>query len=375
MRILVTGGAGFIGLTVCRRLLTAGCDVTVLDNFHPQIHNGRCDLPADIASSVRLVRGDVADRQAWVEALAGQNAVIHLAAETGTGQSMYEIERYSRVNLSGTALLLDLISNGHAPALERLVVASSRAIYGEGAYRCGEHGLVYPTSRNAARLQAGQFDPPCPICGKVCTTAPTPESAPFAPTSFYGLTKQTQEQMILLIGATVGIPAVALRYQNVFGPGQSLTNPYTGILAIFSNLARLERPIRIFEDGEESRDFVYIDDVAEATCHAVLDELRGVHSINVGSGERTTVLEVAQQIVKFFGSNSELQITGEFRLGDIRHGSADLTKLRQTLGYTPTRGFADGLKNFLEWAGGSSPESSQYDRSLEELRSRGLMGG
>ncbi len=376
MRILITGGAGFIGLALSRRLLRLGCTVTVLDNFHPQIHNGGTELPADIADSVELVQGDVADRNAWLKAaLKTQNAVVHLAAETGTGQSMYEVERYSRTNLSGTAILLDLMSNGHAPALERLVVASSRAIYGEGAYRCEEHGMVYPPARNPDRLQAGQFDPVCPACERPCSTVPTPEFAPFAPSSFYGLTKQVQEQMILLMGATLGIPAVALRYQNVFGPGQSLTNPYTGILAIFSNLARLHRPIRIFEDGFESRDFVYIDDVVGATCRAVMNDLNGTHSINVGSGVPTTVLEVAERIVEFFESSSPLEITGEFRLGDIRHGSAELVQLRQMLDYTPQWKFNDGLRLFLERAAAGTPESAQYDRSLEELRSRGLMGG
>ncbi len=375
MKILITGGAGFIGLAVTRRLLAAGHLVTVLDSFHPQIHDGRQSLPRDIADSVPLIHGNVADRAAWLRALDGQSAVIHLAAETGTGQSMYEVERYHHANLTGTALLLDLLANGHAPGIERLVVASSRAIYGEGAYTCALHGLVYPGPRLPQRMQAGQFDPACPYCDALVTTSPTPESAPFAPSSFYGLTKQVQEQMMLLIGATLGISAVALRYQNVFGPGQSLSNPYTGILAIFSNLARLHRPIRIFEDGLESRDFVYIEDVAEATCRAVLSELKGAHSINVGSGQRTSVMEVARQIVQYFGSDSELKVTGEFRVGDIRHGSADLTKLQQALNFTPQWTFADGLKNFLGWAAGSSPDAAGYDRSLEELRSRGLMGG
>ena len=375
MKILITGGAGFIGQSVTRRLLAAGHTVTILDSLHPQIHGASPTLPQDIAKHVRLIRGDVADREAWRVALADQSAVLHLAAETGTGQSMYAVERYHHANLTGTALLLDLLANGHAPKVERLVVASSRAIYGEGAYACAQHGLVYPGARLQEQMQAGQYDPTCPHCGAKIVTAPTPESALFAPSSFYGLTKQVQEQMVLLMGATLGIPAIALRYQNVFGPGQSLSNPYTGILAIFSNLARTGRPIRIFEDGLESRDFVYIDDVADATCHALLDDLKGTHSLNVGSGQRTCVMEVARQIVQFFGSSSELRVTGEFRLGDIRHGSADLTLLQKTLGFTPHRGFADGLKNFLAWAAESSPDAAGYDRSLEELRSRGLMGG
>jgi dTDP-L-rhamnose 4-epimerase len=254
-------------------------------------------------------------------------------------------------------------------------VASSRAIYGEGAYECPDHGCVYPGPRGVHNMQAGLFDPTCPICGASVNMIPTPESAPFAPASFYGLTKQVQEQMILLMGGNFGIPAIALRYQNVFGPGQSLANPYTGILAIFSNLARLDRPIRIFEDGLESRDFVYIDDVVEATCRAVESPLSGTHAVNVGSGQRTSVMQVAREIVTFYDSDSEIQVTAEFRLGDIRHGCADVTRLSELLSFSPRCSFTAGLHKFLEWASMSEPVSGGYDLSLEELRSRRLMRG
>lgn len=179
----------------------------------------------------------------------------------------------------------------------------------------------------------------------------------------------------MLIGATLGIPSVALRYQNVFGPGQSLENPYTGILAIFSNLARAHRPILVFEDGKESRDFVYIDDVAEATCRAVSNGIEGIHSINVGSGRSTTVLEVAEAINDYYRMGTEVRITGEFRVGDIRHGSADLTRMHEVLSFSPRWTFDAGLRSFLDWASGLSPEATGYERSLEELRVRGLMGG
>lgn len=375
LEILITGGAGFIGTQVARQLLNLGHQIVVLDSFLSQVHAGSHELPIDLKPHVRLIRGDVADRSTMLDAIDRVQCVIHLAAETGTGQSMYEVERYSRTNLTGTALLLDLMANGKAAAVEKLVVASSRSIYGEGAYRCPEHGLVYPNPRSSHKMQAGEFEPTCPLCNATVITIPTPETAPFAPSSFYGLTKQVQEQMILLMGGALGIPSVALRYQNVFGPGQSLSNSYTGILAIFSNLARQNRPIRIFEDGMESRDFVYIDDVVEVTCRAALEPLTGTQSINVGSGQRTSVLEVAREIVAFFNSNSEIKVTGEFRVGDIRHGCADITRLQQTLNYRPQWAFQPGLQKFLEWASEDTANSDGYDRSLNEMRSRGLMRG
>ncbi|MHB1938875.1 MAG: NAD-dependent epimerase/dehydratase family protein [Acidobacteriaceae bacterium] len=373
MRVLITGGAGFIGQHLARFLLAQNVSVTILDNFLPQVHGDAAQLSADLAAQVRLVRGDVADPIAMQDALQGVERIVHLAAETGTGQSMYEVGRYARTNLEGTAQIYDVLAKTPNRKLDRIVVASSRAIYGEGAYQCEQDGLVYPQPRSSAEKQAGSFDPGCPVCKRACTTAATPESAPAQPSSFYGLTKLTQEQMVLLFGQVLGIPSVALRYQNVFGPGQSLQNPYTGILAIFSNLARVGQPIRVFEDGMESRDFVYIDDVVAATATSLLAPMEGCHSINVGSGERTTVLAVAEQINAYFGSRSTVQVTGAFREGDIRHGFADLTSARELLGYQPAWGFADGLKRFLAWAEQSSPSTEGYERSLVEMRDRGLL--
>jgi dTDP-L-rhamnose 4-epimerase len=330
-------------------------------------------LPKDLAANVHLVVGDVADPAAMQDALQDVERVVHLAAETGTGQSMYEVGRYARTNLEGTAQLFDVLAKSGNRKVERVVVASSRAIYGEGAYQCIQDGLVYPSPRSSADKQAGNFDPLCPACGGICSTVATPETAPTQPSSFYGLTKLTQEQMVLLFGQVLGIPSVALRYQNVFGPGQSLQNPYTGILAIFSNLARVGKPIRVFEDGMESRDFVYIDDVVTATAAALLSPIDGCHSVNVGSGERTTVLEVAEQINAYFGNRSTVQVTGAFREGDIRHGFADLTKARQSLNYQPIWSFKEGLKRFRAWAEQSSPSTEGYEHSLAEMRERGLL--
>ena len=373
MKILITGGAGFIGQHLARFLLERNVSLTIIDNFLPQVHGEAGQIPLDLAARVHLVRGDVADPSAMQEALRGIDRIVHLAAETGTGQSMYEVGRYARTNLEGTAQIFDVLAKTPNRKLDRIVVASSRAIYGEGAYECEQDGMVYPQPRSSAEKQAGNFDPSCPVCKRACRAAATPESAPAHPSSFYGLTKLTQEQMVLLFGHVLDIPSVALRYQNVFGPGQSLQNPYTGILAIFSNLARVGQPIRVFEDGMESRDFVYIDDVVAATATALLAPIEGCHSINVGSGERTTVLEVAEQINAYFGSRSTVEVTGAFREGDVRHGFADLTRAGQLLEYRPAWSFREGLKRFLVWAERSEPSTGGYERSLVEMRDRGLL--
>jgi dTDP-L-rhamnose 4-epimerase len=376
---LITGGAGFIGTRLARELLRQGCSVTILDNFSPQIHERihgeNPELPADLRNEVRLIRGDVRDAAAWESALPGHTAVVHLAAETGTGQSMYEVTQYEQVNLAGTAHLYDLLARRGGLAVERIVVASSRAIYGEGAYRCAEHGTVFPKSQSAEKKRAKQFDPICPICGDTSVSIPTTESAPFQPSSFYGLTKQVQEQMTLMFGEVLNIPSIALRYQNVYGPGQSLKNPYTGILAIFSNLARVGADINVFEDGAESRDFVYIDDVIRATAACVTGTIDGQHAVNIGSDERTTVLDVANMVNAFYGGKSKVQVSGVFRDGDIRHGLADLTRAHNLLAYAPQMRFADGLKNFLAWASESKPSLGAYERSLTEMRERGLLHG
>ena len=372
---LITGGAGFIGQRLARSLLKQGSTVRLLDNFSPQIHATET-LPVDLEGHVDLIKADVRDRDAMWHALTGVDSVVHLAAETGTGQSMYEIDRYFSVNVQGTATMLDLLQNEDcAKSLRSIVVASSRAVYGEGAYRCETHGMVFPDQRGRALMSRGKFEPVCPDCGSPVSLLPTPESAPFRPMSMYGLTKQVQEQAVLLFARTRGINGFGLRYQNVYGPGQSLKNPYTGILAVFSNLARQNQPIEIYEDGLESRDFVYIDDVVEATVRSINYPGQFVGALNVGSGEATSVMTVAQEIKAFFKSDSTIGVTGAFRMGDIRHNIADVAKLEKVLGFVPGVPFKQGLANFLGWAAGQAPEDkAAYLRSVSELAARGLMG-
>ena len=374
-KILITGGVGFIGQRVSRALLGQQCDVRIIDNFNSQIH-ATDRLPDDLNDHVEVIKADVRDRDAMKQALSGVDAIVHLAAETGTGQSMYEIDRYFSVNVQGTATMLDLLQNEDcAESLRSIVVASSRAVYGEGAYQCPSHGTVFPEQRGRERMSAGLFEPVCPACGAPVSLLPTPESAPFSPMSMYGLTKQVQEQAVLLFARTRGINGFGLRYQNVYGPGQSLKNPYTGILAVFSNLARQNQSIEIYEDGLESRDFVYIDDVVEATVLSVNYPGQFVGALNVGSGQATSVMTVAQEIKAFFDSESTIGVTGAFRMGDIRHNIADVSKLEQVLGFIPGVNFKQGLANFLSWAAEQAPEDkSAYLRSVNELAARGLMG-
>jgi dTDP-L-rhamnose 4-epimerase len=375
MTVLITGGAGFIGRRLAQRLVALGMPVTVYDSLSEQVHGANADFPAQLLDlpGCRCVRADICDRDQLSLEVASSEIIVHLAAETGTGQSMYDICRYEHVNMHGTATLLEIIVNNRPRLLRKLIVASSRAVYGEGSYQCATHGIVHPKARSTEALAAARFEPQCPVCGSDVASLPTSEDAPFAPSSFYGLTKQTQEQMVLMFGATLGLDAFALRYQNVYGPGQSLSNPYTGLLAVFSNLVRQGKALSIFEDGLESRDFVYIDDVVEATALCAAGTASGIAALNVGSGVRTSVLDVAQAVRAYFQSNVPINVTGAFRAGDIRHNAADISRIRTMTGFVPKWSFQSGLREFLGWAQGQSVKDAGFERSLAELRQRGLM--
>lgn len=375
-KILITGGAGFIGQHLTLKLLSLGYEINILDNFSKQIHASNDDLPEDIKGKVSLFKGDIRNRDLLINALDGVDKIVHLAAETGTGQSMYDIENYFSVNVQGTALLLDLLQNSKLGSnVKNIVVASSRAIYGEGAYSCSNDGIVYPDQRLYEHLENGKFEPICPNCSSNVSFEPTNENAPFKPMSYYGITKQVQEQMILIYAKNKGINGFGLRYQNVYGPGQSLSNPYTGILAVFSNLAKEGMPIDIYEDGYESRDFVYISDVVNATVSALNLKGNYVGAINVGSGQQTSVLEVAELINSYFDKFSKISISGSFRIGDIRHNKADLKLAKKILDYEPKIFFKDGIINFLNWAHNQNVQKFKtYEDSVLELQSKGLMG-
>jgi dTDP-L-rhamnose 4-epimerase len=373
--VLITGGAGFIGTRLARRFVESGHTVTVLDALIPQVHG---DDPATTSPLLRsldgvatVIQGTVTSASDLRSALAGADIVVHLAAETGTGQSMYEIDRYTETNVGGTAKMLDLLAN-ESHQVRRIVIASSRSIYGEGAYRTSGGAIVYPSHRVDADMAAGDFVVHLPGEGAL-TLIPTDESAKLHPSSVYGITKQMQEALIMTVAPTIGIEPVALRYQNVYGPGQSLKNPYTGILSIFSTLIRQGKEINIFEDGLESRDFVYIDDVVEATYRGAIQEAAAGGVFNVGSGVATTVNEVVSALFAAFGTEVPTRVSGNYRLGDIRHNVADTTRLREILGFTPMVEFRDGVARFVEWVLTEPVEGDSYERSLEEMSSRNLL--
>ncbi|MDF1479144.1 NAD-dependent epimerase/dehydratase family protein [Leifsonia sp. H3M29-4] len=375
--VLITGGAGFIGTALAHRLVADGHRVRVLDTLSSQVHG---DDPANTSpllqavSKVAEVRvGSVTDRSIVQDALEGIDVVVHLAAETGTGQSMYEIARYVEVNAGGTALLLDVLAAGEH-TVRKIVVASSRAIYGEGKYQDSTGAVVYPAFRSDEQLAAGRFELVDPRDGNATlTTVPTDEGSRLSPSSVYGITKLTQEQLVLTSAPTVGVAGVALRYQNVYGPGQSLRNPYTGILSIFSTLIREGSEINIFEDGLESRDFVFIDDVVAATHAAMFSPAADGLAINVGSGVSTTVLDVVAELERAFERSARVVVSGNYRLGDIRHNVADLTLAERVLDYRPTVTFAEGIGRFVGWVKDTRLEAGAYERSLDELRSRSLL--
>lgn len=375
MRILITGGAGFIGSALALRLLREGHAISVLDSLSPQIHGDGPEygssMFASIRDHVRFIHGSVCDETVLTGCLRGQDAVVHLAAETGTGQSMYEIRRYSDVNVGGTALLLDRLAN-QTHDVGRVIVASSRAIYGEGKYRAPDGSVVYPNARHAKDMEAGRFELLCPRTGEPMQFLPTDEDSKIHPSSVYGITKQTQEQMVMTVCGTLGIAATALRYQNVYGPGQSLKNPYTGILSIFSTRILNGNPIQIFEDGKESRDFIFIDDVVDATCLALFRKEAAGEIFGIGSGEATDVLTVANALVKEYGRSVPVNITGAFRTGDIRHNVADLSKARQLLTFAPRVHFAEGIKRFTNWVQTQGVAPDHYDKSIRELVAKGL---
>ena len=373
--ILITGGAGFIGSHFALFLLKQGFEVTVLDNLSKQVHGDFPEVTSPLFQSlkdrVRFIHGDVTNYRDLLVAIKDQDAIVHLAAETGTAQSMYQIKKYSDVNIGGTALIADILIN-NKNRVKKIIIASSRAIYGEGKYYCSRDGIVYPGSRKEENLSKGDFKCKCPICGESVKLMATSENSRLLPTSIYGVTKQCQEQIVLTVAKSLGISAVALRYQNVYGPGQSLINPYTGILSIFSTQIKNNKNINVFEDGLESRDFVYIDDVIEATFLSLISKDIGQEVFNVGADVPVNVLTIAETLQNIYNSKMKINISGNYRIGDIRHNYADLTLISNRLGYKPKVKFEQGIKSFCNWVDKQRIIEDRLEPTLEELKSKGL---
>ena len=369
--ILITGGAGFIGSNLSLKLIEKAYNITVLDNLSPQIHSENSPLYNSIKDKVRFIKGTVLSYDDWKNALENIDVVVHLAAETGTGQSMYEIEKYTDVNIKGTSIFLDILAN-EKHSVKKMIVASSRAIYGEGKYECSSCGIVYPNERKDEDMSKGDFTVKCPTCNANAKLLATDENSKIHPSSIYGITKQVQEQMFMVMGKTLNIPALAFRYQNVYGAGQSLSNPYTGILSIFSTRIKNGNDINIFEDGKESRDFVYIDDVVDATILGIEKDEANYEVFNVGLGLAIDVNKVASTLVKEYKSNSKISISGNYRLGDIKDNYADLTKIQTKLGFEPKVSFEDGIKRFTKWVNAQEVVEDQYEKSINEMKEKGL---
>ena len=373
--ILITGGAGFIGSNLALKLIEKGYVVTVLDNLSQQIHGDDpktgSPLYQSILGKVNFIEGTVTSRQDLENALRNQDVVVHLAAETGTGQSMYQIEQYTNVNIGGTALMLDILTNSQH-SVKKIVIASSRSIYGEGKYISEELGVVYPKHRTDSYMRNGDFEVKYPGCTKPLKLVATDEESKIHPSSVYGITKQNQEQMVMTVCPAIGIAPVAFRYQNVYGPGQSLTNPYTGILSIFSTLIKNGKEINVFEDGKETRDFVFIDDVVAATILGIEKDEGNNEVFNVGTGQATDVITVVDELLANYKISVRVNISGNYRLGDIRHNFADLTKIKKILGFVPQVTFKQGIKKFVDWVDTQAIQVDRYSESIDEMKQKGL---
>jgi dTDP-L-rhamnose 4-epimerase len=370
MKVLVTGGAGFIGSYVCKELLKQGHQVSILDNLDPQIHKGYEGWPDYLPEGIERVRGDVRDRDLLAGMLDKTDAVIHLAAAVGVGQSMYAIEHYTSVSVMGTAILLEELLK-RKDHIRKLIVASSMSIYGEGLYKKKNGQSVYPPSRSVAQLQTKDWELKDED-GNELVPAPTNESKPLQPESVYAINKRDQEEMCLVVGKAYNIPTVAFRMFNVFGPFQALSNPYTGVAAIFSSrLLNNQQPL-IFEDGNQRRDFIYAEDVARAYVMALTNDKVNGLALNLGSGNSVSIAQVATTIARVMGKNIEPIVTGNSRDGDIRHCFSDISLIKEKLGWKPEWSFEAGMKPLVEWLLSQKAED-KVDNALEELRKKGLI--
>jgi dTDP-L-rhamnose 4-epimerase len=370
MKILITGGAGFIGKWVVEKL-PATVDAVIIDSLDEQVHKTSPDFAPELLAKARCIKADIRDIDAYRDAAEGSDVVLHLASQTGTGQSMYEISKYVQHNADGTAKLLELISSlKHKP--RRMVVSSSRAVYGEGAFQNG-NAVYYTKGRRLEELQKSVWE----ICneqGQELPSLPMQETQLPNPTSVYGLTKWWQEQLIENYCDSQNMEAVIFRFQNVYGPKQELGNPYTGIIGIFTNAIVQKNAVELFEDGLMTRDFVFVGDVADAVVKSLMATTHLSGIINVGSGERTTLKVLVETLARITNKNPAVTFSGRFRVGDIRHAAADMSRYKKVLGAWNPTSLEIGLKQYLNWYLTQIPPSdAALKASLEEMESKGLL--
>ncbi len=368
-KVLVTGGAGFIGSFIADKLVEEGHEVRILDNLEEQVHKGK--IPEYLNKKAEFVKGDIRDRETLKRVLEDVEVVFHHAAAVGVGQSMYEIEQYVDVNSRGTALLLDVLVN-EKNDVKKLIVAASMSSYGEGLYKCEDCGEREIELRNEKDLKEKKWEPFCSECEKELKAVPTNEKKTQNCNSIYAITKKDQEDMVLQIGKTYGIPSIALRYFNVFGPRQSLSNPYTGVAAIFMSRIKNKNSPVIYEDGLQTRDFISVYDVAEANLKAMKTSSGNYESINIGSGRPLTIKNIAETIAEIYGSKVKPEIQNKFRKGDVRHCYADITKAKEMLEWQPKVSFKEGMKEIITWSKTVKAEDL-FEKASKELKYKGLV--
>lgn len=376
-KILITGGSGFIGSVLVNKLYTIeGFDITVLDSMTEQIHGKNWEqsyLYKSIQGKCNFIKASVTDIDVMKEIIPKNEYIIHLAAETGTGQSMYQINQYNETNIMGTSNLLQAISlAGKSSVVKKIVLSSSRSVYGEGKYKCPRCGVIYPNSRDKEKMLNGDFNFYCPQCGEKLLLLSTTEDSEIKPASLYAYTKYAQEMMLRTMCTAMGINFTIFRFQNVYGVGQSLKNPYTGILSVFSSLMLENKPVNIFEDGLESRDFVNVQDIADGVIACLENDKSNGEIINLGSGKNTSVIEIAEILKKHYNSCSDIKVTGDFRIGDIAHNKADISKAREILDFEPKINLDEGLMQFCDWVVNQDTDNSKYERSLAEMEQAGM---
>ncbi|MBD3278660.1 MAG: NAD-dependent epimerase/dehydratase family protein [Candidatus Aegiribacteria sp.] len=370
-KVLITGGAGFIGSHLVDALLARGAEVRVLDCLDPQVHGSRKTAPDYLNAKAEFVMGDVRDHQTVGEALEGCDYIVHFAAAVGVGQSMYRMEHYTSVNSLGASVVLEEVA-GRKDSIRKMLVASSMSIYGEGMYRCSECGDKAPGLRSAEQLAQHRWEVLCPSCGKPAAPIPVPESKPLYPASIYAINKRSHEEMFLVAGRAYDIPAVAMRFFNVYGSRQALSNPYTGVGAIFASRLLNGNPPVIFEDGGQSRDFIHVKDVARACAVALEDPAADFMTFNVGTGKATSILEIARLMALHLGrSTDDFVVRNQYRAGDIRHCCADISLIKSVLGFHPDIDFEDGVKDLCQWVS-SCTASDRVDSATRELEEHGL---